>query len=88
MDVVKVGIKSNGVDIRRSPDSIYSLLRKHFSCKQFSPLPLQDFYTTFPEPREDPYGYWLRLNCVADISECLMEQGKQQDNLSIEVTRI
>ena len=88
-DVVKVGIKSSGVDIRRSPDSIYSLLRKHFSCKQFSPLPLQDFYTTFPEPREDPYGYWLRLNCAADIAtECLMEQGKQQDSLSIEVTRM
>ena len=88
-DVVKVGIKSSGVDIRHSPASIYSLLRKHFSCKQFSPLPLQDFYTTFPEPREDPFDYWLRLNCVADIAaECLLEQGKQQDSLSIEVTRM
>ena len=88
-DVVKVGIKSSGVDIRHSPASIYSLLRKHFSCKQFSPLPLQDFYTTFPEPREDPFDYWLRLNSAADIAaECLLEQGKQQDSLSIEVTRM
>lgn len=88
-DVVKVGMKSSGVDIRSSPDSIYSLLRKHFSCKQFSPLPLQDFYTTLPESQEDPYDYWLRLNRAADVTaECLKEQGKQQDSLSIEVTRM
>lgn len=88
-DVVKVGVKSSGVDIRRGPDSIYSLLRKHFSCKEFSPLPLQDFYTTLPEPQEDPYDYWLRLNRAADVAaECLKEQGKQQDSLSVEVTRM
>lgn len=88
-DVVKVGIKSSGGDIRRNPDSIYSLLRKHFCCRQFSPLPLQDFYTTLPEPQEDPYDYWLRLNHAADVAaECLKEQGKQQDSLSIEVTRM
>lgn len=88
-DVVKVGVKSSGVDVKSSPDSIYSLLRKHFSCKKFSPLPLQDFYTTLPESQEDPYDYWLRLNRAADVTaECLKEQGKQQDSLSIEVTRM
>ncbi|XP_076135733.1 uncharacterized protein LOC143118592 [Alosa pseudoharengus] len=88
-DVVRVGMKSSGVDIRSNPDVMYSLLRKHFSCQQFSPLPLQDFYTTLPEPQEDPYDYWLRLNRAADVTaECLKEQGKQQDNLSIEVTRM
>lgn len=88
-DVVRVAIKSSGVDISRSPDSIYSLLRKHFTCKQFSHLPLQDFYTTLPEPQEGPYDYWLRLNHAADVTtECLKEQGKPHDSMSVEVTRM
>ncbi|KAL0196763.1 hypothetical protein M9458_005303, partial [Cirrhinus mrigala] len=62
---------------------------KHFSCQQFSPIPLQDFYTTLPEPQEDPFDYWLRLNRTADITaECLKQQGKVLDNQLIEVTRM
>ncbi|KAL0152835.1 hypothetical protein M9458_051856, partial [Cirrhinus mrigala] len=88
-DVVKVGMLSNGLDIRTNPDAIYSLLRKHFSCQQYSPIPLQDFYTTLPEPQEDPFDYWLRLNRTADITaECLKQQGKVLDNQPIEVTRM
>ncbi|RXN16245.1 gypsy retrotransposon integrase 1 [Labeo rohita] len=88
-DVVKVGMLSSGLDIRTNPDAIYSLLRKHFSCQQFSPIPLQDFYTTLPEPQEDPFDYWLRLNRTADITaECLKQQGKVLDNQLIEVTRM
>lgn len=88
-DVVKVGVRSSGIDVKTSPGSIYSLLRKHFSCAQFSPLPLQDFYTTLPRAQEDPYDYWLRLNRAADVAaECLKEQGKPQNSLSTEVTRM
>lgn len=86
-DVVQVGLKSSGVNIMTNPDSIYSLLRKHFSCQQFLPYPLQEFYTTLPDPQEDPYDYWLCLYHVADVTAVfLKEQNKQQDNLSIEVT--
>ncbi|GAA6084674.1 uncharacterized protein LOC120462406 [Tachysurus ichikawai] len=88
-DVVKVGMMSSGLDIRTNPDAIYTLLRKHFSCQQYSPVPLQDFYTTLPEPQEDPFDYWLCLNNTADITaECLKQQGKVLDNQLVEVTRM
>ncbi|KAL1279464.1 hypothetical protein QQF64_026137 [Cirrhinus molitorella] len=86
-DAVKVGMISNSLDIRANPDAIYTLLRKHFSCQQHSPIPLQDFYTTLPEPQEDPFDYWSCLNRTADITaECLKQQGKVLDNQLIEVT--
>ncbi len=88
-DVVKVGMLSSGLDIKTNPDAIYTLLRKHFSCQQYSPIPLQDFYTTLPVPQEDPFDYWLRLNRTADVTaECLKQQGKVLDNQLIEVTRM
>ncbi|XP_043116338.1 uncharacterized protein LOC122360080 [Puntigrus tetrazona] len=88
-DVVKVEILSSGLDIRTNPDAIYTQLHKHFSCQQYSPIPLQDFYTTLPEPQEEPFDYWLRLNRTADITaECLKQQGKVLDNWLIEVTRM
>lgn len=88
-DVVKVGMLSSSLDIKSNPDAVYTILRKHFSCQQYSPIPLQDFYTTLPEPQEDPFDYWLRLNRAADITaECLKQQGKVLDNQLIEVTRM
>jgi len=88
-DVVKVGMLSSGLNVNTDPDAIYTILRKHFSCQQYSPIPLQDFYTTLPEPQEDPFDYWLRLNRTADITaECLRQQGKVLDNQLIEVTRM
>lgn len=77
------------LNIRTDPDAIYTILRKHFSCQQYSPIPLQDFYTTLPEPQEDPFDYRLRVNRTADITaECLKQQGKVLDNQLIEVTRM
>ncbi|RXN35516.1 gypsy retrotransposon integrase 1 [Labeo rohita] len=56
---------------------IDGLLRKHFSCNHYSPVPLADFYTTLPDEDENPYDYWLRLNKAADVAfECLREQGQ------------
>ncbi|KAK6310375.1 hypothetical protein J4Q44_G00184300 [Coregonus suidteri] len=60
--VVKIGIRNSDIDILANPYAIYSLLRKHFSCSQYSYIPLQDFYTTLPKEQEDRYEYWLRLN--------------------------
>lgn len=88
-DVVKFGIRNSDINIHNNPDAIYCLLRRHFSCSRYSPVPLADFYTTLPKEQEDPYEYWLRLNRAADIAiECLKEQGKVLDNPSMEVTRM
>ena len=39
-DVVKFWIRNSESDIQTSPNAVYSLLRKHFSCSQYSPVPL------------------------------------------------
>lgn len=88
-DVVKFWIRNSESDTQTSPNAIYSLLRKHFSCSQYSPVPLSDFYTTLPNENEEPYDYWLRLNKAADVaSECLMEQGKSFDNPGTEIAHM
>ncbi|RXN38043.1 Retrovirus-related Pol polyprotein from transposon 412 [Labeo rohita] len=74
-DVVKFWIRNCDSATTVCPNSVYSLLRKHFSCNHYSPVPLADFYTTLPDEDENPYDYWLRLNKAADVaSECLREQ--------------
>lgn len=88
-DVVRFGIRNGEIDVQRSPQAIYGLLRKHFSSGQCSSVPLADFYSTLPKEQEDPYEYWLRLNRAADVAaSCLREQGKMFDNPSVEVTRM
>ncbi len=88
-DVVKFWIRNCDSTTTVCPNSVYSLLRKHFSCSHYSPVPLADFYTTLPEEDENPYDYWLRLNKAADVaSECLREQGKTLDNPSVEIVHM
>lgn len=88
-DVVKFGTRNSGVDVFKNPESIYSLLRKHFATVPCSPLPLADFYTTLPHVGEDAYDYWLRLNKAADIAvDRLKEQCKTLDNPGLETTRM
>lgn len=88
-DVVKFWIRNCDSASNVCPNSVYSLLRKHFSCNHYSPVPLADFYTTLPEEDENPYDYWLRLNKAADVaSECLREQGKTLDKPSVEVVHM
>ncbi len=88
-DVVKFWIRNCDSTTTVCPNSFYSLLRKHFSCSHYSPVPLADFYTTLPEEDENPYDYWLRLNKAADVaSECLREQGKTLDNPSVEIVHM
>ncbi|KAL1277398.1 hypothetical protein QQF64_024071 [Cirrhinus molitorella] len=84
-DVVKFWIRNCDSAIAVCPNSVYSLLRKHFSSNHYSPVPLADFYTTLPEEDENPYDYWLRLNKAADVaSECPREQGKTLDKPQME----
>lgn len=88
-DVVKFWVRNSESDIQISPNAIYSLLRRHFSCSQYSPVPLSDFYTTLPNENEEPYDYWLRLNKAADVaSECLRERGKSFDNPGTEIAHM
>ncbi|XP_042612137.1 uncharacterized protein LOC122144976 [Cyprinus carpio] len=88
-DVVKFWIRNCDSATTVCPNSAYSLLRKHFSCSHYSPVPLADFYTTLPEDNENPYDYWLRLNRAADVaSECLQEQGKTLDKPSVEIVHM
>lgn len=88
-DVVRFGIRNSSIDVSAHPDTIYGILRKHFSITRYSTVPSADFYSTLPKNQEDPYDYWLRLNRAADFaSDCLKEQGKTLDNADMEVTRM
>lgn len=88
-DVVKFWIRNCDSATTVCTNSVYSLLRKHFSCSHYSPVPLADFYTTLPEEDENPYDYWLSLNKAADVaSEYLREQGKTLDKLSVEIVHM
>ncbi|KAL1276854.1 hypothetical protein QQF64_036477 [Cirrhinus molitorella] len=88
-DVVKFWIRNCDSAIAVCPNSVYSLLRKHFSSNHYSPVPLADFYTTLPEEDENPYDYWLRLNKAADVaSECLRERGKTLDKPHVEIVHV
>lgn len=66
-DVVRFGIRNSSVDVSAHPDTIYGILRRHFSSTRYSTVPLGDFYSTLPKDQEDPYDYWLRLN----VADCL-----------------
>lgn len=88
-DVVRFGIRNSNIDVNAHPETIYGILRKHFSSNRYSTVPLADFYSILPKDQEDPYDYWLRLNRAADFaSDCLKEQGKTLDNPDMEVTRM
>lgn len=87
-DVVKLWIRNCDSATTVCPNSVYSLLRKHFSCNHYSPVPLADFYTTLPEVDENPYDCWLRLKAADVASECLREHGKTLDKPSVEVVHV
>lgn len=85
--MVRFGIRNCEIDVKQNPQAIYGLLRKHFWSHQCSPVPLAEFYSTWPRENEDPFEYWLRLNGAADVAVShLKENGKTFDNPSVEVT--
>lgn len=86
-DVVRIGIRSNpSLSVEQHPDTIYAILKHHFSDLSYSCMPLADFYSTLPRAHESPIDYWLRLNKAADVAEeCLQRQGKGMENLNKEV---
>lgn len=60
-DIVKIVLRSDfSPDVVHNPDIIYSILLKYFRDAS-SCLPLADFYSTCPEPKENPVDYWIRL---------------------------
>ena len=88
-DVVKVALRSDDtLDVRQNPDIIYDILMRYFS-QSSSSLPLQDFYTTLPKPKENPVDYWIRLNKAADTAdEGLRRLGRRMENISGEVAQM
>lgn len=88
-DIVKIGLRSDvSLDVVCNPEIIYSILLKYFSDAS-SCLPLADFYSTCPDPKEHPVDYWIRLNKAADLAEeGLRRQGRVMDNFSVEVARM
>lgn len=87
-DVVKIGLRSNPSLSSGTPDVIYSMLTQYFSHTS-SCLPLQDFYSTMPNQRENPVDYWIRLNKAADIAEeGLKRQGRHAENMGSEIAKM
>lgn len=88
-DVVKIGLRSNpSLNTTRTPDVIYNTLIQYFSNTS-SCLPLQDFYSTLPNQRENPIDYWIRLNKAADMAEeGLKHQGRHMENIGAEIAKM
>lgn len=88
-DVVTVALRSDyTLDVKQNPELIYDILMRYFS-QSSSSLPLQDFYTTLPKPKENPVDYWIRLNKAADTAdEGLQRQGRRMENVSGEVAQM
>lgn len=85
--VVKIGLHSDtSLDVVQHPDTIYAILKQHFSDLSYSCMPLADFYNTLPEGHESRVDYWVRLKKVADIAdECFQSKGRRMENPKQEV---
>lgn len=88
-DVVKIGLRSNPtLATNCTPDVIYNMLIQYFSSTS-SCLPLQDFYSTQPNQRENPIDYWIRLNKAADMAvEGLKRQGRHMEDIAGEIAKM
>ena len=88
-DVVKVGLRSDpSLQSSCTPEVMYIMLTQYFSNTS-SCLPLQDFYSTLPNQRENPVDYWLRLNKAADVAEeGLKRQGRRMEDMGGEISKM
>lgn len=66
-DVMKVWLR-NGTTTP-TVDSVFSVLKQHFGDQSSSGIPLADFYSVRPYPREGVWDYWIRVNKAADVAE-------------------
>ncbi len=83
-DVMKVWLR-NGTTTP-TVDSVFSVLKQHFGDQSSSGIPLADFYSVRPYPREGAWDYWIRLNKAADVAEqSLRWEGRTLDNRSKEL---
>ena len=88
-DVVRVGLRSDpSLQSSCTPEVMYGMLTQYFSNTSSS-MPLQDFYSTLPNQRENPVDYWLRLNKAADVAEeGLKRQGRHTENMGGEIAKM
>lgn len=57
-DVVRIGIRSDpSLSAEQQPETIFAILKHHFSDLSYSSMPLADFYSTLPKPHEGPVDY-------------------------------
>ena len=86
-DVVRIGLRSDpSLHVTQHPETIYAILRQHFSELSYSCMPLADFYGTLPKANESPVDYWVRLNKAADAAEeSLRRQGRGMEDINKEV---
>ncbi|XP_056333324.1 uncharacterized protein LOC130244810 [Danio aesculapii] len=83
-DVMKVWLRNGTTS--PSVDSVFSVLKQHFGDQCSSGIPLADFYSVKPNPREGAWDYWIRLNKAADVAEqSLRWEGRTLDNRSKEL---
>ncbi|KAK2866060.1 hypothetical protein Q7C36_002116 [Tachysurus vachellii] len=84
--IIKVGLRSTASSGNTNVEKIYDMLRRYFSDHPVSLLPLADFYTTQPKPKESPVDYWVRLNSAAERANShLGRSGGSMENMSVEV---
>ncbi len=83
-DVMKVWL-GNGTTTP-TVDSVFSALKQRFGDQSSSGIPLADFYSVRPYPREGAWDYWIRLNKAADVAEqSLRWEGRTLVNRSKEL---
>lgn len=74
-DVVTVALRNDDtLDVNQNPDLIYDILIRYFG-QSLSALPLQDFYTSLPKPKENPVDYWIRSSANLTVSGCTAAGG-------------
>ncbi|XP_052454489.1 uncharacterized protein LOC128014850 [Carassius gibelio] len=83
-DVMRVWLRNGSTT--PTVDSVFSVLKQHFGDQSSSGIPLADFYSVRPYPRESAWDFWIRLNKAADVAEqSLRWEGRSLDNRSKEV---
>lgn len=83
-DVMRVWLRNGSTT--PTADSVFSVLKQHFGEQSSSGIPLADFYSVRPYPRESAWDYWIRLNKAADVAEQSLKcEGRTLDNRSKEL---
>ncbi|KAF7705597.1 hypothetical protein HF521_020883, partial [Silurus meridionalis] len=83
-DIIRVWLSNRTVT--PTADTVFTVLRHHFSDSSSSGMPLADFYSVKPFSNEGPLDYWIRLNKAAEVAvQGLREEGRTLENRSREL---